>query len=193
MKQTLLTRKMILPFASLMMVMFGAGWWLSLRLELVDMAAMQQQQIQSELMQVRQQISQSAQDKQWIAQYGTDYRDLQLSGFIGPDQRLAWDRELVTISSRLGLSAVTFDISPQQPHKPDLVTGGLKLMDTPVSFAADIPHEGVFARLIESLKDQGPGIFTLRECSLTHADETMPLHMQCLFVWHTLLEQGGST
>lgn len=193
MKRTLLTRRMILPFSSLILALFVVGWWLLQRMELVDRVEMQQRQVQSELMQVRQQISQSAQDKQWIAQYLTDYHQLQHNGFIGPDQRMVWNKELVAASSRLGLSSVVFDISPQQPHQPGLPAGTLKLMDTPVNFVAEIPHEGVLARLVDTLQAQSPGIFTIRECSLTHSDVTLPLHLDCLFVWHTLTEQGAAS
>ena len=189
MKHTLITSRLVLPFLSLLMAFGIAAGWVYQRMQRVDSVQLQQQQTQAELAAVHQRIVQSAMDKQWVVRYLTEYRRLQRIGFIGEDQRLEWNQALMSTSAGLGLTAVSFDIAPQQPHHPELV-GAFKLMDTPVQFTADIAHEGVFARLLDDLRSQGPGIFTVRECTLVHTVETLPLQTQCVFEWHTL-RQGG--
>jgi len=192
MKHTLLSRQLLLPIISLLMVLVIAGAWLTQRMAMVDKGKWQQQQLQAELAAVNQQIALSAQDRQWIAQYSADYRQLQRNGFIGDDQRLVWNQALISAGARLGLTAVSFDIAPQQLHQPELPSGAFKLMDTPVQFAAEIPHEGIFAQLLDDLRSQNHGIFTVRECTLSHVMETQPLQAQCVFEWHTLAQKATS-
>lgn len=191
MKHILITSRLVLPFLSLLMAVGVAAGWVYQRMQMVEGVQLRQQQTQAELAAVNQRIVQSAMDKQWVARYLTEYRRLQRIGFIGDDQRLEWNQELMSASAGLGLTAVSFDIAPQQPHHPE-AGGTFKLMDTPVQFTADIAHEGVFARLLDDLRSQGHGIFTVRECTLLHAAETLPLQTRCVFEWHTLMQGGVS-
>lgn len=191
MKHILIASRLIAPFLSLLLAFGIAAGWVYQHMQLVDRVQLQQQQAQAELAAVNQRIAQSAMDKQWIARYLGEFRRLQHNGFIGNDQRLEWNQELLSTSAGLGLTAVTFDIAPQQPHQPDS-GGAFKLMDTPVEFTAEISHEGVFARLLDDLRSQGHGIFTVRECTLFHPAEALPLQTRCVFVWHMLMQRGMS-
>ena len=186
MKESSMFKSLILPVMSLIMVLVIVALWLSQRVAMVDQAQRQQQQLQAELTALNQKITQTAQDEQWITQYLAEYRRLQRTGFVGNDQRLAWNQILIEESSKLGLKDVSFDIEPQKPHQPDAMVGTLTLMDTAVQFNASVPHEGVFAQLLDDLRKREPGIFTVRECALSHVAGLQPLQVQCVFVWHTL-------
>ena len=192
MKPALLFGRLILPLVSLMVALVITIGWLSQRMAAVDKAQRQQQQVQTRLTAVTQKIMQSAQDKQWIARYSAEYSQLQRNGFIGEDQRLVWNQALISAGTRLGLTDLSFDIAPQKPHSPDVMAGTLTLMDTAVQFTAGIPHEGVFAQLLHDLRMQGHGIFTVRECTLSHTLGMSPLQAQCVFEWHTLAQGAGA-
>ena len=97
----------------------------------------------------------------------------------------------MTSSARLELNAVNFDIGPQQRHQPQVPIGTL-LMDTPVQFSAEMRHEGIFVQLLDALRASPHGIFTVRECTLNHALENLPLQMQCVFEWHNLASEVTS-
>ena len=185
MKYVLLSRQVVLPCMLLAMVWLIAAGWLYQSLDMVDIAQMRQQQAQAKLATVEQKIMQSAENGQWIASYINDYHQLQRRGFIGGDQRLAWSQALLLASARLGMRDVSFDIGPQQQHQPVLAGGTYRLLDTPVQFTAQIPHEGIFAQFLEALRKQNEGIFTVRECTLLYVKATAPLQARCIFEWHT--------
>lgn len=192
MKQSLWIRQLLLPAAIFLLVLIVSISWLYQRLVMVESVQQQGQQVQAALTEANQKINQSVQDKQWAGQYLKAYTQLQRSGFVGDDQRLTWYQTLVATSSRLKLSDVSFDIAPQQLNSPALPSGTLQLMVTPVHFTAEIPHEGVFAQLLEDLRVQEHGIFTVSECTLTLASESLPLQTHCLFEWHTLTPEAKS-
>ncbi|MDR3390157.1 MAG: hypothetical protein P4L77_00340 [Sulfuriferula sp.] len=192
MKYIAFVRQLMLPFASLIVVLLLAAGWLYEHMAMVNAVTQQQQQVQIELNTINRKIAQSAQDKLWIAQYLQAYRGLQRDGFIGGDQRMAWQQMLIVTGDRLGLHGVNFDIAPQQPHRPELQIGALNLMDTPVQFTADMPHEGVFAQLLDDLRTQKHGVMTVRECTLSHAVESAPVQMRCILVWHNLTPRAAS-
>ena len=192
MKSILLTRQMLVPAITLLLVLILSGAWLYQRMAIRDNAQQQLQQVQTSVVAVDRQIAQSVQDREWFIAYMDEYRRLQRNGFIGIDQRLEWHQALMTSSARLGLNAVNFDIAPQQRHQPHVPSGTFKLMDTPVQFSAEVPHEGIFVQLLDALRTSPHGIFTVRECTLNHALENLPLQAQCVFEWHILAPEATS-
>lgn len=152
------------------------------------------QQLQITLAEAQRKLSQSGNEQALVRQYLNAYQALQLRGFIGPDQRLAWRDALAEGARSLDIRDLKFSIAPQQPYAGGIPvdSGELLLRETPVNFSGQLFDENALARLIDTLTGLPNGIFGVRDCTLQRnaaqlTDLTVPqLQTQCSFVWYTL-------
>ena len=159
-------------------------------------------QLQMALDEAQHKLSQSGSEKDLVQQYLDAYHALQMRGFIGPDQRLAWRDALADAGRRLAIRDLKFSIGPQQAYTGvvPVDTGKMVLHEAPVHLTGQLFDENDLARLIDILASQPNGILGVRDCELKRSSIQLPspgdpqLLTQCSLVWYTLSPSvpGGS-
>lgn len=154
----------------------------------------------SQLQDARQRLQASGQEKEVIARYLNDYRNLEKRGVIGPEKRIDWLDGLRVASQEARLFGVEYQIGAQQPYSAEglALPPGLPLRRSPMTLTLKLLHEGELLRFFHALAAQDVGLFTVDKCTVERAaggDVPQPrqpnLRAECVLSWITL--QSGGT
>lgn len=166
----------------MILVAVGAGWQWYGNLQLQRAIANREHALAD----ARQQQVQMQRDLTWWHQHQRDYQLLVNNGFVGNDARAVWYRQLNSLAFISGVKHAEFDIAAQVPSQPEQRSTNRILMETPVHWRGEIVHEGVLSALLQTLVSDNHGIFSVRSCDLSHAQDDAPITVDCLFVWQVL-------
>ena len=141
-------------------------------------------------------------EKEMIAQYLPQYRELQQRGFIGSENRISWIDALRIADQQAGGFGVQYQLSAQEPYKGLLSSDPIatQLRRSTMDIRFGVVHEGQFLVFLNALDAQGAGMYALRACSLepVHKEQPRPrtqnLTAHCEIDWVTLIppEEGQS-
>jgi len=68
------------------------------------------------LIEARNRVQQSGQEKRIIEQYVEPYKQLERAGIVGEEQRISWIDALRVANREVDLYGVEYDVGPQQPY-----------------------------------------------------------------------------
>ena len=170
-----------------------------------DRYALQSQRVLAVNVQVEeasQRYRDSDTEKEMIAQYLPQYRELQQRGFIGSENRISWIDALRIADQQAGGFGVQYQLSAQEPYKGLLSSDPIatQLRRSTMDIRFGVVHEGQFLAFLNALDAQGAGMYALRACSLepVHKEQPRPrtqnLTAHCEIDWVTLIppEEGQS-
>jgi hypothetical protein len=171
---------LISMLAILMVAIAGWQWWQGMQLQRAIDTRLH------ELSVAQQQRAQALRDGDWWRQHAADYQQLLDTGFIGNDARVDWHQQLTRVSLLAGVHHAEFDIAAQVPHQPVTQIGQRLLLDSIVHWRGEVAHEGVLVTLLAQLSLDKHGLFSVRSCTLSHADDHAPINVDCEFSWQVL-------
>lgn len=131
-------------------------------------------------------------------QYAARFRDLERSGVIGDEQRLAWIEALQEANRDLKMPTLRYEIEPRQVvplDRADVSTGYLQLKRSTMRLELGVLHEGDVLRLLEHLAAERSAIMETESCTLTRkrAADALSfdparanLEVSCRTHWYTL-------
>ena len=105
------------------------------------------------------------------------------SGFVGPEQRAGWVTALGHVQADLGLQTLAWRLAPQTSSQaaPGLRLSVMTLSASPVDTAA-------LERLLDRLRQDAPGRFTVENCALTLNPGSASGQAVCRLNWWTWKE-----
>jgi hypothetical protein len=150
----------------------------------------QQQRLMNE---ARTRVQKSGDEKATVVQYLGDYQYLQKIGFAGDEQRINWLDGLRLANQQLQLFGADYQISTQQPYPfaSELDPGPLKLNQSVMKVTLKLLHEGDLPRFLGTLAQQGSGIFSVNQCTLSRIETGGSIRYQpnlraeCELAWIT--------
>jgi hypothetical protein len=154
----------------------------------------------SALIEARNRVQQSGQEKRVIEQYVEPYRQLERAGIVGEEQRISWIDALRIANQEADLYGVEYNIGPQQPYSftSEVNAGALSVRQSIMKLHLGLLHEGDLFRFFQALAAQKVGRFSVNQCSLKRlsVDLTVPvnqptLNADCEVAWITIA--GPST
>lgn len=154
----------------------------------------------SALIEARNRVRQSDQEKRVIEQYVEPYRQLERAGIVGEEQRISWIDALRIANQEADLYGVEYNIGPQQPYSftSEVNAGALSVRQSIMKLHLGLLHEGDLFRFFQALAAQKVGRFSVNQCSLKRlsVDLTVPvnqptLNADCEVAWITIA--GPST
>jgi hypothetical protein len=118
-----------------------------------------------------------------LAQDNTDaelFKHISKSGFISPENRVGWITALAQTQATMQLGSLSWHMTPQtiSTLAPDLYFSGMEFTASPLDPAT-------LNTLIERLRANAPGIFTVERCALT-LDPAGGGQANCRMSWWTL-------
>ncbi len=128
-------------------------------------------------------------DKRELAQYGPRFAQLQASGMIGDENRLAWIETIRQIQTSRKLVSASFEIEPQQAVGA-LTYGQYQLRGSRMHIELGMVHELDLFNFIDDLR--AAGLFTVQECRIRRNDVPAEavglarLTANCTLIWLTL-------
>jgi len=160
---------------------------------------------ESALIEARNRVQQSGQEKRVIEQYVEPYRQLERAGIVGEEQRISWIDALRTANQEADLYGVEYNIGAQQPYSfTSEVNGGpLSVRQSIMKLHLGLLHEGDLFRFFQALSAQKVGRFSVNQCSLKRlpVDLSVPVNQptlsaDCEVAWITIAgpttEEGKS-
>ncbi len=102
-------------------------------------------------------------------QYLSSYREFYEKGLIGEEQRLSWIEELEALNKRMALPKLSYSINPTQEIKLPHIKNRNRNIQVNVSemkVQAGLLHEGDFLTILDSLKENANGFYSLKKCSI---------------------------
>src|SRR5690349_21339247 len=111
------------------------------------------------LIEARQRVERSGQEREVILNYLPTYRKLQEEGLVGGEQRIEWIESLRAANKQAGLFGVAYQI---EARKPFLLVGqgnpmAQYLHHTPMKLTFGLVHEGDLMRFLDILGTQKSG------------------------------------
>ena len=115
----------------------------------------------SALVEARNRVQQSGQEKRVIEQYVEPYRQLERAGIVGEEQRISWIDALRAANQEADLYGVEYDIGPQQPYAftSEVNAGALSVRQSIMKLRLGLLHEGDLFRFFQALAAQKAGGF----------------------------------
>ncbi len=127
------------------------------------------------------------------------YIELRDAQVIGAEPRLEWAQALRDSATALGLPYLRYTAQPQQAFAATYLVDGEAppVLASAVDIQAGLVHEGDLLRLIERLRDEAPGYFSVAACSLerVNRDELLAVDRpniagNCQLRWFSIPTQG---
>jgi hypothetical protein len=155
---------------------------------------------ESALIEARNRVQQSGQEKRVIEQYVEPYRQLERAGIVGEEQRISWIDALRIANQEADLYGVEYNIGPQQPYSftNEVNAGPLSVRQSTMKLHLGLLHEGDLFRFFQALAAQKVGRFSVNQCNLKRlsVDLSVPvnqptLNADCEVAWITIA--GPST
>ncbi|HEX4985620.1 MAG TPA: hypothetical protein VFV71_06035 [Burkholderiales bacterium] len=173
--------------ASYVMVSFSWGHYEQVRRQYRDEL--------NALQDARTRYQRSGEERETITHYLQAYRQLEKTGFVGPEQRLNWVESLRAANAQAGLFGVDYQLSAQEtyPYVARENPMGSRVRRSKMRLSFGVLHEGDITRLLQALADQHPGMYSIDNCSLDRAGRQGPpvpkqanLTAECELSWLTL-------
>jgi hypothetical protein len=150
---------------------------------------------ESALIEARNRVQQSGQEKDLIDRYVEPYRQLERLGVVGDEQRIGWIDALRAANREADLYGVEYDVGPQQPYTfvSEVSAGPLAVHQSIMKLRLGLLHEGDLFRFFQALAAQKAGTFSVNACILEplRIDLAVPvnqptLHAECELAWITI-------
>lgn len=157
-----------LPAATLVLSALSAWALISFSGNLLQAAQDGEQRAANALENARMQYQRSGEEKESILRYKPAYEQLRAEGFVGAERRIAWLEALHNVDRAIGLFGVQYQIEAQQAYDggPEFANLSNRLRSSKMTLDFGVTHEGDLLRLLEALKAQRVGLFSIRSCSL---------------------------
>jgi len=152
----------------------------------------------SELARAASQYRSASDDTAVYDQYTTRFRELEESGMIGEERRLAWIEALQSANRALRLPTLRYEIEPRQPVSlsgVDVDGRHIALYRSTMTLEIGALHEGDVLSLLRSLGEEPAGIMEAESClfgrarpagSLSFDPQRANLDVTCRLHWYTL-------
>ncbi|HEY3487943.1 MAG TPA: hypothetical protein VGL10_07745 [Gammaproteobacteria bacterium] len=153
---------------------------------------------EKEFTQTQQRYITAKRDKELYRQYLDSYVKLSAKGIVGKEQRLSWIEVLQDVNKRLQLSALRYEISPQQEaNLPALkLPRNIAIKASKMHLNAGLLHEGDLVDLLETLKLRANGFYALDYCNIStrlgsrrtvrYQTGASYVNMDCALNWYTV-------
>ena len=150
--------------------------------------------------QMYQQYIAAKEDAVIIRQYANRFKQLQLAGVIGDENRLDWAEVARGSANEMKLVSVRLQIEPQKAFSAAylLNTEGYTIFASPMKLQLQLSHEVDLLDLIAHLNSRALGLFHVDSCRLERAGEGVALRLEranvsasCDLTWFTIVEGNG--
>lgn len=160
------------PLLVLLAVLVAAAATIYFTDQLTVSARRQLAQQQSQLKEARTRLQKSGDEKDIIIRYLQGFRRLQLSGFVGEEQRINWLDGLRLTNQQADLFGVDYQIGAQKPYPyaAEFNPGQLELNQSLMRLRFRLLHEEDMMRFFSILAGQNAGIFTVDQCDMRRID-----------------------
>jgi len=114
------------------------------------------------------------------------YRHILESGFIGEEDRVGWISALAQTRTKMQLASLSWRMTPQasSPLAPDLFVSNME-------FTASSIDPQKLRALIEQLRTEARGRFTIERCALELDRDGIGKQATCRLNWWTLSQHGN--
>lgn len=156
------------------------------------------QRARSELARAAAQYRSASDDTAVYEQYAARFRELEQSGTIGEERRLAWVEALQRVNRELKLPTLRYEISPRERvplGRLDAASNFLQLHRSTMTLNLGALHEGDVLSLLQTLAAERTGIMEAESCALTRVrgpgalsydPRVANLEVRCTTHWYTL-------
>jgi hypothetical protein len=147
------------------------------------------------LVEARNKVQQSGQEKEAIERYVEPYQQLERAGIVGDEKRISWIDALRTANSEVDLYGVEYQLEPQQAYafKKEAAADSLPVNQSVMKLRFELLHEGDLMRFFQALAAQNVGRFTVNECKLQRLPVSLAvpvnqptLKAECEVAWITI-------
>lgn len=155
---------------------------------------------ESTLIEARNRVQQSGQEKDIRQRNLEPYRQLEHAGIVGEEQRIGWIDALRTANREADLYGVEYEVGPQQTYSfmSEANAGTLSVHQSIMKLRLGLLHEGDLFRFFQALAAQKVGRFSVNQCNLKRlpVDLTVPvnqptLNAECELAWITIAGPGA--
>jgi len=150
---------------------------------------------ESNLIEARNHVEHSGQEKRLIEQYVEPYRQLERAGIVGEEQRISWIDALRVANREADLYGVEYDVGPQQPYGfvNEVDAKNLSVRQSIMKLRLGLLHEGDLFRFFHALAAQKIGRFSVNQCTVKRlpVDLAVPVNQptlsaECELAWITI-------
>jgi hypothetical protein len=137
-------------------------------------------------------LSSAESGQQQLERYWPIHQAWQQQGLIGSVQRLNWVDSLKQLSNQLAIPQVHFTLESTKLAKDQDTAYWHNEIDfyiTPMRVEMALAHEGDFMRLMQGLRNQAQGLFSIDMCDLKRETQNTSLGAlrgNCLLNWYSL-------
>jgi hypothetical protein len=151
------------------------------------------------LVEARNKVQQSDQEKNVIERYVEPYTQLERAGIVGEEKRISWIDALRAANSEADLYGVEYELEPQQSYafKSEVAAESLPVHQSVMRLRLELLHEGDLLHFFQALAAQKAGRFTVNECKLQRLPVNLAvpvnqptLKAECQVAWITIAGPG---
>jgi hypothetical protein len=183
-------RNPVLLLAGILVVSAAAIYYTHL---LVVGARQQLVRQDAQMREARTRLQKSGEEKDVIVKYLGAFQQLQQRGFVGEEQRINWLDGLRLTNQQADLFGVDYEIGAQKPYafSADLNPGQIQLKESVMKLRFRLLHEEDLMRFLSILGQQGAGIYTVDQCTLSRIGSSGAIRYQpnlsadCELAWIT--------
>jgi len=155
-----------------------------------DLAAQERQ-----LADARNRFQRSGEERDLIARFLPQYKELRARGLVGPEERIGWLEALRAANDRARMFGAEYQIGTQQPYAYAQEFGNprLGMAQSLMKLSLRLAHEGELMRFLRLLAEQHAGAFDVNQCVLQRTaggSERVVLQpnlrAECELAWITL-------
>lgn len=157
---------------------------------------------QTQLREAQSRVQKSGAEKEMIARYLPDYRNLATLGFAGDEKRINWLDALRNANQKGALFGINYEIAAQQPYPyaAALAPGQMNVMQSIMKLRFPLLHEEDLPKFLQYLAEQNAGVFIVDQCTVrrtaTGAIQTTRfqpnMNAECQLAWITARPAGGA-
>ncbi len=147
--------------------------------------------------QVRQRLAQVGEEKGLIERYAPAYRELQLEGIVGPEQRVNWIDALRLASHEVRGFGVDYQVGGQEGAGFKFDAGGYAVQQSVMKLRLRLLHERDLLNFLAALDAEPAGLHLLQGCDIQRASGgpftarfEPKLLAECQLTWITLDDRG---
>jgi hypothetical protein len=139
--------------------------------------------------QIEQRLQQADAEKGELAERAALYREMQRTGMLGEESRLAWVETLQGIAQAFRVQKFTYEFAPQVPL--DKTPGNAwPYFSSTLHLQFNPLHEEEFLAILAEIQHKAPALVLLRNCRLSREtssteEDIQPLSADCQMQWLT--------
>lgn len=186
------------PLLTLLAVLLLGGAMVFFTHQWLDQSRGVFKQQEGALLDARNRLHKSGDEKERILRYRDAFLSLQQHGLIGEEQRINWVDALRAASLQLKMFGINYQIDAQQAYQSPAVkdAGPYRLRQSVMKINMGLLHEEDLPRFMATLASLDAGFFIIRECDLqrqgsgrSEAVGVQPhLNAECSLAWLTMSE-----